>query len=109
MMAIDIEKIRADVEIGKTDSMTVSEYKTCILAFLFYRYLSEHQEQYLAQNNVLELSGGVSVNDAYAAEAKDEYLWSHGTSVREPDRLIAPGADPCSGGDQTGVPVSIPP
>lgn len=77
-MAIDIEKIWVAVEAGKIGSMTFSEYKTYILAFLFYRYLSENQEQYLAQNNVLELSGDASVNVAYAAEANgdalDDYL-----------------------------------
>ncbi len=73
-MAIDIEKIWACVEAGKIDSMTVSEYKTYILAFLFYRYLSENQEQYLVQNNVLGLSSDASVNDTYAAEASGDSL-----------------------------------
>jgi type I restriction enzyme M protein len=73
-MAVDIEKIWADVEAGMIDSMTVSEYKTFILAFLFYRYLSENQEQYLAQNDVLETSSCMSINEAYAAEAKDDVL-----------------------------------
>jgi type I restriction enzyme M protein len=73
-MAIDIEKIWAAVDAGKIDSMTISEYKTYILAFLFYRYLSENQEQYLAQNNVLELNGDTSVNDAYATEVNGDVL-----------------------------------
>lgn len=73
-MAIEIEKIWDAVEAGIIDSMTVSEYKTYILAFLFYRYLSENQERYLAQNNVLELSDDASINDAYAAEAKGDAL-----------------------------------
>jgi type I restriction enzyme M protein len=59
---------------GKIDSMTVYEYKTYILAFLFYRYLSENKEQYLAQNDVLELSGGMSINEAYAVEANGDAL-----------------------------------
>ena len=33
-------------------TMDASEYKNYILAFMFYRYLSEHQEQYLVKNNV---------------------------------------------------------
>jgi type I restriction enzyme M protein len=77
-MAIDIEKIWTDIEAGKIDSMTVSEYKTYILAFLFYRYLSECQEQYLVSNNVIDVSAGQSVNEAYATEtigdALDDYL-----------------------------------
>lgn len=34
---------------GKMDA---SEYKNYILGFLFYKFLSEHQENYFAQNNV---------------------------------------------------------
>ncbi|MCO6434807.1 type I restriction-modification system subunit M [Nitrosomonas nitrosa] len=73
-MSIDIDKIWTEVSAGKIDSMTVSEYKTYVLAFLFYRYLSEIQEQYLAKNNVLEISCGMTVNQAYAAEATGDDL-----------------------------------
>lgn len=50
-------------------TMDASEYKNYILAFMFYRYLSEHQEQYLVKNNVIDIEEGESVNDAYQKEA----------------------------------------
>lgn len=55
-------------------NMDASEYKNYILAFMFYRYLSEHQEQYLVENNVIDVAPGQSVNDAYLAQADGEDL-----------------------------------
>ena len=55
-------------------TMDASEYKNYILAFMFYRYLSEHQEQYLVSGNVLDVESGESVNDAYCRQANDEEL-----------------------------------
>ena len=55
-------------------TMDASEYKNYILAFMFYRYLSEHQEQYLVQNNVLDMAPGESVNEAYHREAAGDAL-----------------------------------
>ena len=53
-------------------TMDASEYKNYILSFMFYRYLSEHQEQYLVSNGVVEVRAGESVNDAYIREAAGE-------------------------------------
>lgn len=50
-------------------NMDASEYKNYILAFMFYRYLSEHQEQYLVSNNVIDVEEGQTINDAYKAYA----------------------------------------
>ena len=50
-------------------NMDASEYKNYILAFMFYRYLSEHQEQYLVENNVLDVAEGESINKAYLEQA----------------------------------------
>lgn len=50
-------------------TMDASEYKNYILAFMFYRYLSEHQEQYLISGNVLDVDAGELVNDAYIRQA----------------------------------------
>jgi type I restriction system adenine methylase (hsdM) len=50
-------------------TMDASEYKNYILAFMFYRYLSEHQEQYLVENNVIDVADGESINDAYLKQA----------------------------------------
>ena len=59
-------------------TMDASEYKNYILAFMFYRYLSEHQEQYLVKNNVIDVEEGETINDAYKRQAigkeLDEYL-----------------------------------
>lgn len=59
-------------------NMDATEYKNYILAFMFYRYLSEHQEQYLVNNNVIDVPKGQSVNQAYLEQANkddlDEYL-----------------------------------
>ncbi|MCB8817560.1 type I restriction-modification system subunit M [Desulfosporosinus shakirovi] len=55
-------------------NMDASEYKNYILAFMFYRYLSEHQEQYLVDNNVLDVADGESINKAYLEQAKVDDL-----------------------------------
>ena len=55
-------------------TMDASEYKNYILAFMFYRYLSKHQEQYLVDNHILDVAAGQSVKDAYLAQAMGEEL-----------------------------------
>lgn len=55
-------------------TMDASEYKNYILAFMFYRYLSEHQEQYLIKNNVIDIEDGESINNAYKKQAIGEDL-----------------------------------
>lgn len=50
-------------------TMDAAEYKNYILAFMFYRYLSEHQEQYLVDNNVIDVAKDQTANDAYAEQA----------------------------------------
>ena len=55
-------------------NMDASEYKNYILAFMFYRYLSEHQESYLVTNNVLDLEEGKSVNQCYLEQASGDDL-----------------------------------
>lgn len=49
-------------------NMDASEYRDYILGFMFYRYLSEHQEKYLVKNEVVFLEEGQSVNDAYLTQ-----------------------------------------
>lgn len=53
-------------------NMDAGEFKNYILAFMFYRYLSEHQEQYLVKNNVIDIPTGLSVNDAYKAATTED-------------------------------------
>ncbi|ASA25700.1 type I restriction-modification system subunit M [Paenibacillus donghaensis] len=54
--------------------MDAGEYKNYILAFMFYRYLSEHQELYLVENNVLDVAEGESINKAYLEQANGDDL-----------------------------------
>ncbi|MFT9266985.1 type I restriction-modification system subunit M [Oenococcus sp.] len=55
-------------------NMDAAEYKNYILAFMFYRYLSDHQEKYLVENNVIDIVPGQSVNEAYTEQANGSDL-----------------------------------
>lgn len=55
-------------------NMDAAEFKNYILAFMFYRYLSEHQEAYLVDYNVIDVAKGQSVNEAYREQAAGEDL-----------------------------------
>ncbi|OZN48798.1 type I restriction-modification system subunit M [Gallibacterium anatis] len=59
-------------------NMDASEYKNYILGFIFYRYLSEHQEAYLLENGIITPKPHQSANDAYfeavQQDGLDDYL-----------------------------------
>lgn len=55
-------------------NMDAAEYKNYILAFMFYRYLSEHQERYLVENNVIDVAADESINKAYLEQANGDDL-----------------------------------
>lgn len=55
-------------------NMDAAEYKNYILAFMFYRYLSEHQEEYLVDSQVIDVLEDQSVNDAYKEQVTEEEL-----------------------------------
>ncbi len=55
-------------------NMDASEYRNYILGFMFYRYLSEHQEQRMVQNDLIDVEEGQSVNDAYVEQASGDDL-----------------------------------
>ncbi|MDY4003215.1 MAG: type I restriction-modification system subunit M [Ligilactobacillus saerimneri] len=55
-------------------NMDANEFKNYILAFMFYRYLSEHQEKYLISEDIIDVPAGMTVNEAYKAEAQGEDL-----------------------------------
>ncbi len=55
-------------------TMDASEYKNYILAFMFYRYLSEHQEEYLLKNNVIDVIDGESINESYNSQVDESEL-----------------------------------
>ena len=52
-------------------TMDASEYKNYILGFMFYRYLSEHQETYMVENDYFSIDCGQTANDAYCAAAPE--------------------------------------
>ena len=55
-------------------SMDAGEYKNYILAFMFYRYLSEHQENYSKDNNVINIEKEESINNAFLKQANGDEL-----------------------------------
>ncbi|MDF7627511.1 type I restriction-modification system subunit M [Lactobacillaceae bacterium L1_55_11] len=55
-------------------TMDASEFRNYILGFMFYRYLSEHQENYLKDSKIVVPAEGQSFNDAYRADATGEDL-----------------------------------
>jgi len=58
-------------------NMDASEYKNYILGFMFYRYLSEHQEHYLIDQGLVTPNGDETTAQAYArtaASGLDDYL-----------------------------------
>lgn len=55
-------------------TMDASSFKDYILPFLFYKYLSIHQEEYLVNNDLVDISDGKSVNEAYKELVEDAGL-----------------------------------
>lgn len=59
-------------------NMSASVYQTYILGFIFYRYLSEHQEKYLLENKIIFPKADQTPNDAYREAVEqdgvEEYL-----------------------------------
>lgn len=55
-------------------NMDAGEFKNYILSFMFYRYLSERQERYLVEENVIDVQEGQNVNEAYKEQALGEEL-----------------------------------
>lgn len=53
-------------------TMDAGEYRNYILGFMFYRYLSEHQEAFLVKNDLVDLTDNKNVNEAYAFETADD-------------------------------------
>src|SRR5699024_8363396 len=79
-------------------NMDAGEFKNYILAFLFYRYLSEHQEEYLVTNNVIDIpEDNRTINEAYIEEASGEDLQDYlddissslGYAIEQQDTWIA--------------------
>lgn len=65
-------------------NMDASEYRNYILGFMFYRYLSERQEKYLFENEILENINSIQeVNEEYAKEASNENLVDYLADIAE--------------------------
>lgn len=58
-------------------NMDASEFRNYILGFMFYRYLSEHQEEYLQSEEILDIINDESANYAYIREAKENGVESY--------------------------------
>jgi len=56
---------------GKMDA---SEYQNYILGFIFYRYLSRFQEDYLRKSGLLDVTEKDDINEAYVREASGDDL-----------------------------------
>ena len=57
-------------------SMDASEYKNYILAFIFYRYLSEKQMNYLVDQDLITPEKGETANQAFITDVSSENDWS---------------------------------
>lgn len=55
-------------------NMDASEFRNYILGFMFYRYLSENQEEYLINQDIVTIDDGQSINDAYLKDASGDDL-----------------------------------
>lgn len=56
-------------------NMDAGEYRNYILGFMFYRYLSENQEKFILENNLLENVSSIDeVNDEYLKQATGDDL-----------------------------------
>jgi len=53
-------------------NMDASEFRNYILGFMFYRYLSEHQEMHWQRTGLFDLQPNQTLNDAYLAVSEDE-------------------------------------
>lgn len=71
---MDIDSIWATIEENLPDKMTMEEYKNYILGFLFYRYISKKQEEYLMNNYVIDIASDESVNNAFGRQVVKENL-----------------------------------
>ena len=71
---MDYTNIWQDIEDSIPDKMMISEYKDYILGFVFYRYLSDKQEQYLLTNNVIDICANQTINEAYCIQAQGDAL-----------------------------------
>lgn len=55
-------------------NMDAAEFKNYILGFMFYRYLSEHQEDYLIESHLIELEEGKDPNESFKEQIDPEEL-----------------------------------
>lgn len=64
-------------------TMNAGDYRNYILGFMFFRYLSEHQEAYLKNQDIVSPQAGQSINDAYRQEAVGDDLIDYLTDISQ--------------------------
>lgn len=75
----DIQRLQStlwDMANKLRGSMDASEYKNYILAFIFYRYLSEKQMNYLVDQDLITPEKGETANQAFINDVSSENDWS---------------------------------
>ncbi len=53
-------------------NMSANEFQNYILGFMFYRYLSNHQEAYMKDQDLFDVEDGQSINSAFLMISSDE-------------------------------------
>lgn len=53
-------------------NMSANEFQNYILGFMFYRYLSNHQEAYMKDQDLFDVEDGQSINSAFLMIPSDE-------------------------------------
>ncbi|UQS86899.1 type I restriction-modification system subunit M [Nicoliella spurrieriana] len=66
-------------------NMDAVDFQTYILGFMFYRYLSEHQEAFLKSQDFFDVKPGQDINDAYAEAAAEDGVEDYLEAIAERD------------------------
>lgn len=86
MSSYNVNKIAAQLWAMANElrgNMDAGEFKNYILAFMFYRYLSEHQERYLVEKEVIVVKKGQTINEAYKEQASGKELPDYRQDISE--------------------------
>ncbi|GGI64180.1 type I restriction-modification system subunit M [Limosilactobacillus caviae] len=70
-----------EVEKRLKNNMDANEYQNYVLAFLFYRYLSERQEKCMIKSGLIDVVESKNINKAYKKQAEGTYLNDYLTDI----------------------------